>query len=158
MEIWKQLRNFPSYNGSTEGRIMNVRTQHILTPTIGERGQAVVGLRRNNKTHHIQLHRIIAETFLGEQPGMDVRHKDHDRLNNCVDNLEWVTRSETIKESYISGNKKPWRQIAVRVIETGAEYDTMKDCALDIGCDPAEIRKYLLGERNHVKGYHFERI
>lgn len=158
MEIWKPLRNFPSYNGSSKGRIMNVRTQHISIPTIDRKGYALVGLRKNGKMHLVRVHRVIAETFLGDHPDMDVRHKDDDRANNCVTNLEWVTRSETIKRSYANGNKKPWRQIPVRVLETGETYSNIKECAKANGCDPAEVRKYLLGERKSVKGLHFERV
>lgn len=156
MEIWKPLRNFPSYNGSSEGRIMNVRTQRILTQTVTEHGYAIVGLRKNNKRYTVRVHRVIAETFLGEHPDMDVRHLDEDQLNNRIDNLIWVTRSDTIKRSYSHGNKKPWRQIPVRVVETGKVYNNMKDCALDVGCDPADVRKCVIGERISAKGYHFE--
>lgn len=95
MEMWKPLRNFPSYNGSSEGRIMNVRTQHILKPSINEKGYYQVCLRKNNARYSVRVHRVLAETFLGENPGMDVRHKDNDRLNNHIDNLEWCTRQET---------------------------------------------------------------
>lgn len=158
MEIWKPLRNFPSYNGSTEGRIINVRTQHILKPTIDAKGYAIVGLRKNNKIYTRRVHRVLADTYYGEHPGMDVRHKDENRLNNRVDNLIWVTRSETMKHAYEKGTKKFWRQIPIRVVESGNVYNTMKDCAIDIGCDPSDIRRYLLGERKSVKGYHFERV
>jgi hypothetical protein len=158
MEIWKPLRNFPSYNGSSEGRIMNVRTQRILKPTITEKGYAVVGLRKNNKYYTVRVHKVIAETFLGEHPGMDVKHKDLDPLNNNVDNLYWISRSDIVKQTYDSGRRKPWRQIPVRVIETGKIYENMKECAIDIGCDPAEVRKCIIGERRSAKGYHFEPI
>ena len=58
MEIWKPLLNFPSYNGSSEGRIMNVRTQIILKPQIDSRGRAQVTLIRNNQPHTIAVHRV----------------------------------------------------------------------------------------------------
>ena len=96
MEIWKPLRNFPSYNGSSEGRIMNVRTQHILKPTVNEKGYYQVCLRKNNIQYSIRVHRIIAETFLGERREMDIRHRDGNKLNNNIDNLEWCTRRETL--------------------------------------------------------------
>ena len=96
MEIWKPLRNFPSYNGSSEGRIMNIRTQRILKPTINEKGYYQVCLRKNNVQYSVRVHRIIAETFLGEHAGMDVRHKDNNRLNNQVDNLEWCTKRDRV--------------------------------------------------------------
>lgn len=101
MEIWKPLQNFPSYNGSSEGRIMNVRTQHILKPTVNEKGYEQVCLRKNNKQYSVRVHRIIAETFLGDGIGLDVCHKDDDRLNNCVNNLEWCTRQETVTRRWL---------------------------------------------------------
>lgn len=96
MEIWKPIQNFPSYNVSSEGRIMNVKTQRILIPSINDKGQYQACLSKNNVRYNIRIHRVVAETFLGENPDMDVIHKDGDRLNNRVENLEWCTRSETL--------------------------------------------------------------
>jgi hypothetical protein len=109
MEIWKPLRNFPSYNGSTEGRIINVRTQKIQKPILNKNGCLKVSLYKNRKRYNVKVHRAIAETFLGAHPGMDVRHKDANRANNRIDNLEWCTRSELIKSAYLKGTKKPRR-------------------------------------------------
>lgn len=156
MEIWKPLRNFPSYNGSSEGRIMNVRTQHILKPNTNTNGYAQVSLFKNNKPITVRVHRLVAETFLGEHPGMDVRHRDGDRLNNRVENLYWTTRRETINDAFIRGTKKPSRQIRVRVLETGEVYESIRACSRDTGCDPSEIRKQLDGRIKHVKELHFE--
>lgn len=107
METWKPLRNFPGYNGSTEGRIINVRTQKIQKPFVDKRGRLKVSLYKNKKRYNIRPHKIIAETFLGEQPGMDVRHKDNNHFNNNVENLEWCSRSETILNAYRIGTKQP---------------------------------------------------
>lgn len=158
METWKPLKNFPGYEGSTEGRIRNIRTQHISKPTVSENGYAVLGLRRDGKTHHVHLHKELGNTFLEERSGMDVRHKDENLLNNRVDNLEWCTRSDTVKRAYDSGAKKPWRQVPVKVIETGEIYGSFKDCAAVIGCDPADVRKCAIGERKSAKGLHFELV
>ena len=135
MEIWKPLRNFPSYNGSSEGRIMNVRTQHILTPVENPDGTLKVCLRKNNRQYSRKVHRLIAETFLGEHPGLDVRHKDLNPTNNRVDNLYWTSRSETIRDAYNRGTKKPYQSIGIRVLETGEVYDSIKSCSKAIGCD-----------------------
>lgn len=107
MEIWKPLHKYPGYEGSTEGRIKNVRTQKIQKPTQTENNCLKVSLYKNGHRHTVKLHRVIAKTFLGDHPGMDVRHKDGDYTNNSVDNLEWCTRSDVVKSSYLKGNKKP---------------------------------------------------
>ena len=104
MEIWKPLKKFPSYNVSSDGRIMNVKTQRILKTFINEKGYQTVCLRKNNKQYTVRVHKLIAETFLGEHPGMDIRHKDRNRSNNHVNNLEWCTRKETINSAFKKRN------------------------------------------------------
>ena len=158
MEIWKPLRNFPDYEGSDEGRIKNIRTQRILKTNVDGKGRPQVCLRKNNQQHTVRVHKVIAETFLGEHPGLDVKHKDFDRTNNHVDNLEWATRSEIAKDSFKNGNRLPSRGTAIRVIETDDIYRSASECARVIGCHRSAISKCLLGLMDNVKGYHFERF
>ena len=107
MEIWKQLLNFPGYEGSSEGRIRNIRTQHIQKPRANGKGYLKVDLYKDSKRRNVKVSRLIAETFYGAHPGMDVRYKDNDRSNVSAENLEWCTRSELIKNAYLKGTKKP---------------------------------------------------
>ena len=158
MEIWKPLRNFPSYNGSSEGRIMNIKTQRIMKAFINAKGYVQVCLRKNNKQHTVRVAKVIADTFLGEHPGMDVTYKNGNRSDVSADNLEWCTRQEAIQKSFERGKRVHSHQIPIRVIETGETYDSIRACARDIGCYQTDICKYLRGELRHVKGYHFERI
>ena len=158
MEIWKPLRNFPSYNGSSEGRIMNVRTQHILKTYIDEYGREKVYLRKNNKQHSAIVHKLIADAFLGEHPGMDVRHKDLDLTNNRLDNLYLSSRKETIRDSFDRGDRLPNHRTPIRVIETGEVYESVSACSRATGCASSEIFKCMAGICPHVKGYHFERV
>lgn len=158
MEIWKPLRNFPSYNGSSEGRIMNIKTQRIMKAFINEKGYVQVCLRKNNKQHTVRVAKVIADTFLGEHPGMDVTYKNGNRSDVSADNLEWCTRQETIQRSFERGERSTSRQIPIRVVETGKTYDSIRACARDLECCQTDICKYLRGELRQVKGYHFERI
>ena len=158
MEIWKPLRNFPSYNVSTEGRVMNIRTRRILKTYTDENGYILVCLRKNNRQYTVKVSRVIAETFLGEHPGMDVCYKDSDRSNICLDNLEWRTRSQNISDAFVRGIRSPSRGTPIRIIETGDSFRSVSECARSINCDRAEIFKCLGGTRKNIKGYHFERI
>lgn len=158
METWKPLKNYPGYEGSTEGRIKNIRTQHVLKPNLTDKGVAQLTLVKDERPRTVKIHRAIAATFLDGDPNLDVRHKDRDRSNNRVDNLEYITRSDLIQEAFDRGSKRPSRQIPVRVVETGQQYDSIRACARDTGCAQAEICKYLSGKRPHVKGLHFEKI
>lgn len=57
------------------------------------------------KQHLFLIHRLVAETFLGSAPHgkPHVNHKDGNPQNNCVENLEWVNRSENIQHALKSG-------------------------------------------------------
>ena len=74
----------------------------------------------------------------------------------CVDNLEWRTRSETILAAFDRGTRVPPRQIAIRVVETGESYPSIRSCARAIDCCQNDISGYFAGKRSSVKGYHFE--
>ena len=156
MEIWKQIRKFPNYSASTEGRIMSIRSQRILTPVIDEKGYPKVTLRKNNKQYNVKVSRIIADTFLGENDKLDVQNKNLDRTKNCSENLEYCTRSEIISRAYRRGTKKASNSTRIRVIETGDIFSSIADCARELGCNKSSISKFLSGRLNDVKGYHFE--
>lgn len=158
MEIWKPLKNFPSYEGSTEGRIRNIRTQHILTPVIDENGYAKISLRKDNKQYTVRVHRIIADTFLEERPELDVRHKDLNRSENRIDNLEQCTRRETIELAYKRGTKSVPQLTRIRVVETGETFDSINECARAFGCNRSTISKCLTGKLKTVKGNHLEEV
>lgn len=156
MEIWKPIRDFPGYNASSEGRIMNVRTQHILTPVVDENGYSKVTLRKNGKQYSVRVHRLIADTFLGDSENLDVRAKNLDISNTLPDNLECCTRSETIMRAYERGSKEPSNRTRILVIETGDIFESISECARELGCNKSSISKFLSGRLNDVKGYHFE--
>lgn len=75
---------------------------HPMKPFITRDGYLEYVLTDINKTKwHIQGQRIVAHLFLEKQQGKDyVNHKDLNRQNNRVENLEWVTHSENIQHSY----------------------------------------------------------
>ena len=82
---------------------------------IGKRGKPLVGhidrcgyrevlLSENGVTNQYRVHRLIAETFIPNPDNLPcVNHKDGDKLNNAVTNLEWCTRSENTQHAYATG-------------------------------------------------------
>ncbi|MEF3886439.1 HNH endonuclease [Lacticaseibacillus rhamnosus] len=57
-------------------------------------GYLTVSLCKGGQVHKFYVHRLVATTFLGEKPGMEVNHKDEKRSNNRLENLEWVTTKQ----------------------------------------------------------------
>ena len=78
--------------------------ERILKPFIQNNGYYVVDLRINNKTKKYLVHRLMAMTFLTDYDKiLDVNHKDGNKLNNSIYNLEMTTRSENIKHAHQIG-------------------------------------------------------
>lgn len=51
--------------------------------------------------HTFTIHEIVADTFIGPRPeGMEIDHKDEDKSNNNVTNLEYVTHAENMRRHY----------------------------------------------------------
>jgi hypothetical protein len=100
-ETWKPVVGFEDrYRVSNLGRIKGLRPgkkytgNHILTEYVHSNGYVYICLY-DNRGHTIRLHRVVAEAFIGTRPtGYQVNHKDGDKANNRIENLEYVTASE----------------------------------------------------------------
>lgn len=109
VEIWKDIKGYEGlYQVSTCGRIKslarmvpfsNIHTsgyrqlkEKILKGGITKDGYNVVTLRKDNIGKIYSIHRLVAETFIPNPNNLpEVNHKDENKVNNHVDNLEWCT-------------------------------------------------------------------
>ena len=118
-EIWRPIPGYETaYEVSSFGRVRSLprtrlekncyggtslRTDKgcMLALSDNGNGYAYVSLRKNGKRKHFYVHRLVAEVFLGKpgNNGSVVDHLDHNRRNNAVGNLEWVTQKENINRS-----------------------------------------------------------
>ncbi|WP_086350160.1 HNH endonuclease [Candidatus Enterococcus clewellii] len=91
-----------SYQISSKGRVKSLLTAKatILKTRVNQWGYEVVNLKIDRETKTKQVHRLVAEAFLGiDLAKSQVNHKDGDKLNNLLDNLEWVTPKENIEHA-----------------------------------------------------------
>ena len=109
-EIWKPIKGYEGlYEVSNLGRVKSLKRWHhprenILKNKFTTDGYYETALLKNGKYKYIRTHRIVAQTFIpNEMNKKEVNHKDGNKLNNCVDNLEWVTSSENQKHAYKLG-------------------------------------------------------
>lgn len=76
------------------GNIKNLKTNHIYKNSISKSGYYIVylPLGKRGKVKGIRVHKAVAETFIPNPNNYPiVHHKDENKLNPCVDNLEWTT-------------------------------------------------------------------
>lgn len=97
MEIWKDIEGYEGrFQVSTWGRIRNVRTHNILTPYKNEKGYLKVYLPKGGKRRaKFRINRLVAQAFIPNPYGLpQVNHKDGNKENNSITNLEWVTNQD----------------------------------------------------------------
>lgn len=92
-----------NYSVSDSGEIKNNTTNKILKQQI-QNGYCHCTLSIKPKPKRCRVHRLVAQAFLDNPENKEfVNHKDGNRQNNCVDNLEWVTPSENTQHAVKTG-------------------------------------------------------
>jgi hypothetical protein len=93
-EQWTQIVEFPNYYISTFGNVKNNVTSKYLKPTC-KAGYYNITLTNNKLKKTCKVHRLVALAFIENTENKpDVNHKDKNKLNNNLSNLEWMTRKE----------------------------------------------------------------
>lgn len=114
-EIWKDIKGYEGlYQVSNLGRVKSLKRyvnhsgnskrivyERILKPVVDNTKYYVVSLWKNNIHNRVHIHRLVIEAFI---PNLDnkpfVNHIDGNKLNNCIDNLEWCTPKENNIHAY----------------------------------------------------------
>ena len=105
-EVWKNIENFLGiYKISSWGRIKSVLYgKHFIMANPITEGYYRVGLTKKGKTNHFLVHRLFAIAFIPNPDAKPcINHKDGNRLNNKIENLEWCTYAENNQHAYDTG-------------------------------------------------------
>lgn len=101
-ENWKTIPDFPDYEASRDGRIRNTKTHNVLSPNTVQ-GYYQVMLYRDGTKVPCTVHRLIALTYVPNPENKEtVNHKNHNPIDNKIENLEWYTRAEQ------NAHKRSW--------------------------------------------------
>lgn len=131
-EVWKDIVGYEGiYQVGSFGKVKNVRSGQIRKPIKDKDGYYQLKLHNCDRGKTFKLHRLVAEAFIEHNKDNDiVNHKDENKRNNCVDNLEWCNAG--YNNSY--GSRKLIQIKAVNKIEisTGkvvARYKSISEAA-----------------------------
>jgi hypothetical protein len=104
-EIWKDIPGYEGlYSIGTNGEVYSKRRLIALKQTQDFGGYMQVTLCVNQKRKTHSVHRLVALTFIPNPLGLpQVNHIDGNKLNNCVDNLEWCDQSTNMQHAYKMG-------------------------------------------------------
>ena len=93
---FKKIKGFENFIIYEDGTIINTKTGNKRLPTLDKDGYLRITLQQaNGKSTTRYIHRLLAEAFIPNPENKEtVNHKDENKLNNNLNNLEWMTRKE----------------------------------------------------------------
>ena len=108
MAYFKPVQGYEGlYSISSEGVVYTHARRYVkpgpLKQGTTKRGYKMVTLFKNSKGTSVYVHRLVAKHFLTDSEKEQVNHKDCDKTNNKVDNLEWVTNEENRLHALANG-------------------------------------------------------
>ena len=132
-EIFKDVKGFEGYYQiSNLGRLKSLRNTRgrlrdnpLIVKTYingkNKQGYDAVDLHANRKHVKSSIHRLVAEAFLPNPLNLpEVNHKDEDKRNNCVENLEWCDRKYNVNYGTFLERTRRSRKIKITFMDTGA--------------------------------------
>lgn len=138
-----------NYYVTDDGRIWSERTQKYLSAQYDKNGYVKVQMRStDNKSHRYSVHRLVLENFKPVQ-GMDklqVNHKDGNKLNNSLNNLEWTTCKENINHTIennlratINGSAKLTPEQVIEIYRRSWNGETNIKLGKEFGINPDQV-------------------
>lgn len=156
-EIWKVIQDVPDYEVSNCGRVRRVDNKKVIVGAINNKGYHRFDLMLNQKRIARHGHRLVAEAFISNPDSKPfVNHKDGNKANNYIDNLEWCTQKENMIHAYhILDNKQP-NCVKVICIETGEIFESLQEAARQKATHSSHIHNCITGVRKSAGGYHWK--
>jgi len=122
-EIWKDIKGYEGYYqisnlGNIKSLNRTIENKGAIggkykikgksrSQSISKTGYYICTLCKNGKERTFKVHRLIAEAFIDNPNNLPIiNHKDGNKLNNSIDNLEWCDYSYNNKEAYKQGLKE----------------------------------------------------
>lgn len=161
-EIWKDIPKWEGkYQASNSGRIKSLpktvtlhhggvytTSERILKPRTSKEGYCFVALFNGETRKDIQIHILIARTFIDNPYNKkEVNHIDGVKSNNIVGNLEWATHAENVKHGYKSGLYDGKSQ-NVQCLCTGRKMK-VPEAAKELGLEKQSLYAMLRGDKNN---------
>ena len=145
-EVWRDIEGYEGlYQVSNMRRVksLNYRRsgkERILKRLKNKWGYLFVHLQKDGKQKGCKLHRLVAQAFIPNPENLpEVNHKDEDKNNNTVDNLEWCTRKYNCNYGARNEKVSKSKNIPVMCIETGDVFSSAKEAQEKTGISASHI-------------------
>jgi len=156
-----------NYEVSNTGLIRNKHTGYALKPSVDKKGYLRARLSRKNIKKSVRIHRMVAIAFI-PNPNIlpQVNHKDGDKNNNSVSNLEWSTNSDNMKHAianrltrHVENAGRPRRAVIARHKKTKElykRYSSIAEAEADTAVIKGNITACCKGRKKSCGGYIWE--
>lgn len=172
-EIWRPIKGYEDYyDVSSYGNVRSVdrlvtysdgrkhlHKGRILSPEKNRCGYLFCVLCKNSKQKSSKVHRLVAEAFLPNPDNLpEVNHKDENKANNCVENLEWCTRSYNVNygtaiQRSVEKHSKPVLQIDLETNQIIAKYQSANEAGRQTNLSQGNISNCCNGKLKTYKGF-----
>lgn len=159
-EIWRDIEGYEGlYQVSNKRRVKSLNynkssKEGILKPRKSKDGYLQLQLHKEGECKDYRVHRLVGQTFLENLEGLpEINHKDEDKTNNCVENLEWC--SSEYNKNYGTRNKRVSKSLSkpLMCVETNEIFNSAQEAQEQTGIDASSIGKCA----NHRKYFHTAR-
>lgn len=154
MEYFKFIDGYPHLVISSKGRVISLLHNKEIKAFVSNRGYPRIALCKDRKQKFVHVHRLVAEAFIPNPENLtDVDHIDGNKLNNNVENLQWINRAGNIRKAGDARNKgaKP-----IICIESGKIYKSITEASRELKIPVAIISAIAKGEYAAYHGLHFK--
>ena len=150
-ELWTEIKGFNGYYISNHGNVKSIKRgkEKLLKQKINKYGYKEVSLQNDDYSSTMKrVNRLVAEAFIPNPLQLEeVNHKDQDKLNNNVENLEWLSHGDNSRYTL----SKPLVQILNgEIIKV---WDSITDVHNILGFSQASISRVCNGKAQKSHGY-----
>ena len=153
--MWKEVAVNPKYEVNENGEVRHRERKQILRGKIDRYGYKVITMSSGDrkKPQSVTAHRLVAMAFIPNPDNLpSVNHKDEDKLNNSVDNLEWCSALYNTRYGTGQQRSRDARKRPVEALKGGAvvkRYACVGDAAAELGVSPSSIKDVLRKKKWH---------
>lgn len=155
MEIWKDIKGYEGYyQVSNLGRVYSLKSNKLIRPHRNNKGYLKIHLYKKGDVKRCLVHRLVAEAYLSNPNNYpQVNHKDENKTNNCVSNLEFCDCKYNI--CYGTGHDRAAEKIkkAVFCIELKKVFKSITEASEETGVCLQSISLCCHGKRKTAGGY-----